>query len=227
MNKIVKKSIAILTCLTFVMIAVTSSSAVNVRQQEEENEEIVEDAIFSTETVTIYRYGPDGSVTPIERSITLEEGQDIGDALIAQCDELLENDKEIQKLLNDDEPNIMTGLFVRVQSKGSGFHYKTLLLEKLYLRYFLWKLVLPRAATILAKPLVLCIYKKDFNAKTIIKPIRLKASEEKEINSTHLVIVNSFIGYTTWVGRFAYAPLTIIPRAFSGYGRFVFTKRIT
>ena len=224
MNKIVKKSIAIIICLTFLMLAVTSSSGVTVNQMKSDAYEQVGEIKISTKIVTVFRCGPDGSVKPIELNLEYEESQDIGDALLEQCDELLENDEEIQELINQN--NNTFGFVVRINSKGRGFHYKTMLLEKIYLRYLLWKLTFPRIATLLAKPFVFCRYAKDLTAKTIIKHLLRKNETERVIEGAHSVFVNSFIGYTTWIGRFAYAPMTFIPRVFSGYGRFVFTNKL-
>ena len=222
MHKLEKKIIASLICLTFIMLAVTSSSAITVEQQESKAEEPVKETTISTETVTIYRCGPDGSVTPVELNLELGDEQDIGDAMIAQCDELLENDEEMQNLLKA----LNLSIFCRVKSKGRGFHYKTMLLEKLYLRYLLWKLQLPRVASLLAKPLIFCRYAGDSTAKTIMKPLIGKNAKEKEMEGAHFVIVNSFIGYTTWVGRISITPLNILPKAFSGYARFAFCKKL-
>jgi hypothetical protein len=220
LRKLEKKLIAISMSLAFLMSGLATASALTVTNKVDEQEETPSETDLITKTMTFYRCGLDGSVKTIELNLELEEEQDIGDALIAQCDKLLENDEEMQEILQQKQNNTF-GIFVRIQSVGRGFHYKTMLFEKVYLRYLLWKLGFPRVATLLAKPLVFCSYSQDFNAKTIIKPLR-KNAEEKVMEGCHSVIVNSFIGYTTWVGRFAYAPMTIIPRVFSGYARFAF-----
>ena len=221
MHKLEKKIIATFICLTFILLAVTSSSAITVKQQDLENEEPVKETTFFTETVTFYRHGPDGSVKSVKLNLELEGKQDIGDAMIAKCDELLENDEEIQNLLK----GMNLSVFCRVKSKGIGFHYKTMLLEKICLRFLLWKLELPRVATWLAKPLIFCRYKEDSNAKTEFKPL-IGSGKDKEMEGEHFVVVNSFIGYTTWVGRISITPLNIIPKAFSGYARFAFCKEL-
>ena len=157
--------------------------------------------------------------------IELEESQDLGDVLIEQCDILLENDEEIQQIVQQANNKSIFGFFTRVQSTGKGFHYKTLLLEKLYLRYLLWKFQLPRIAPFFAKPFVFCRYGNDLTAKTIIQPILWgNETAPRIIEGTHSVFVNNFIGYSTWFVRFSYS--AILPRTFSGYGRFAFCNKI-
>jgi len=224
MNKMIKKSTAIFLCLIFLISAVTYSSGTSINKIILKADKLIEESEISRETVIIYRCGPDGSIKPISVNLELQEGQDIGDALISKCDQLLEDDKEIKVLL--DNPNNTYGFIVRIQSIGKGFHYKTRVLEKMYLRYFLWKLTLPRIATLLARPFLYCRYAKDLTAKTIIKPLLGRNQSEITIVGAHGVFVNNFIGYTTWLGRFAYAPFIIIPRAFSGYARFAIINKL-
>jgi len=222
--KLEKKLIAAFISLTFILLAATSSSAISVEKQKLNVEESVENPEISTETVTVYRCGPDGSITPVELNLELDENQDIGDAIVAQCNELLENDEEIQNLMQ--KSNISLGLFTRIYSKGRGFHYKTMLIEKIGLRYLLWKLQLPRIASLLAKPLIFCMYGKDLTARTVLKPLLRTNTTEKVMEGAHMVIARNFIGYTTWVGRFSITPLNIIPKAFSGYARFAFCIKL-
>lgn len=224
MNKIIKKSTVIFLCLSFLMLAVTYSFGANINKIISDVNEVIKETEISRETVVIYRCGPDGSIIPIGVNLELKEGQNIGDALISKCDQLLKNDKEINDLL--DQPNNTFGFIVRIQSMGKGFHYKTRVIEKMYLRYLLWKFTLPRISTLLARPLIYCRYAKDLTAKTIIKPLLGKNQSEITLQGAHSVLVNNFIGYTTWLGRFAYAPFTIIPRAFSGYARFAIINKL-
>ena len=123
-------------------------------------------------------------------------------------------------------PNLTFGVLTRIYSKGRGFHYKTMLLEKVAFRYYLWKLQLPRIASLLTRPLVFCSYSSDLTAKTVIKPLLRFNSTEKVMNGAHMVIARNFIGYTTWIGRFAFTPLNLIPKAFSGYARFAFCIKV-
>lgn len=239
MNKLTNKFIAMLICLTFIMLALTTSSAIDVQQQNSKSEETT-DQTPTTETYTFYRHGPDGSVTPLEIDIDLEEGQDIEDAIDAKCRELLENDVEIRSII-DDLKNITIGAVVYIESSGKGFHFHTKLLEKLFLRFWQWKLLIPRIAPFFATPLVFCRYHEDPDARTYFKTIspskwismylpplinKILWRQERNvtINGTHSVTVNSFIGITTWPGRISFTPLNVRAKRFFGYGRFVLIR---
>lgn len=225
MQKLEKKLIALLVAVGFLTVGLTTTSAVNIGNNKiNDPEETSPEISIQLVTITLYRYGPDGLVTPIKVELELEEGQDMVDAIVAKCDELLENDEEIQQLVDRATNKSIFGLFCRVTSSGAGFHYKTMLLEKLYIRYLLWKLNLPRIAPFIAKPFVFCRYKSDDEAKTIITPILGNKTDSREIEGTHSVFVNSFIGIAGWIGRFSYTLLT--KRAFSGYGRIAFCNKL-
>ena len=224
MKKITKKYTAILMCIIFLLSIASTSSAVTLQQQQEEkNEEPSKESRITSRTVTFYRYGVDGSVNPVEVDIELEEGQDIDDEIAEKCDELLENDVELQNLVL--KSNISLGAFVRIKSKGRGFHFKTMLLGKLFFRFILFRLGLPRLFTILNKPLVLCKYKSDPNAKTIFTPILRPNAIPITVNGTHKVAAINFLGFTTWFGRFSFSLFDIIPRAFSGIANLVVCKK--
>jgi hypothetical protein len=183
----------------------------------------------------------DGSITPLEVDLSLEDGQDIEDALDAKCRELLEEDEELQEQVQALQ-DLTFGAIVYIESKGKGFHYQAKLIEKLFLRFWLWKLVLPRVALFMARPVVFCRYDKDPTAETYYKTIsptkyinyyipdeleKLLWRQEREvtIKGNHSVVVNSFIGITTWMGRFSYTPLNVRAKSFFGYGRFVITNK--
>lgn len=224
MNKLEKKLIVIFMSLTFLMSGLTTISAISIEKPKvEELGDIVSDSLIFPKKVLIYRHGPDGSITPVEVDIEPEEDQDIGEAILEELDELLENDEEIQDLLQ--LPNITFGLGVRIKSRGKGFHFQTLLFEKLAIKFVLFRLGLPRIAPIIAKPLIYCKYLKDPKAKTTIKTL-YGFGKEKVMEGNHTVIANYFIGYTTWFRRFSISPLDIMPRAFSGFARLAFCKEL-
>ncbi len=241
MNDFKKKSIALIICFTFITLAVVTSSAQEV--QHHSNIEDTSEQITSTSNVvTLYRHGLDGSITPIEIDISIEDGQDIEEVLDEKCREILEADEEIQEqaqALSD----LTFGAIVYVESRGKGFHYQAKLIEKLFLRFWLWKLVLPRIALFMARPLVFCRYDKDPEARTYFKTISptkwisyyipdnieqflWRQNRTVEIKGNHSVAVNSFIGITSWIGRFSFSPLNLRAHRFFGYGRFVVTNKL-
>ena len=90
MHKFEKKLIAIVVSLAFVITGISSASAVNTNEVEKIRE-------VSTFPVTIYRHGIDGSVEPMEINLKLEEGKYLGEAIADKCQELFENDEELQE----------------------------------------------------------------------------------------------------------------------------------
>jgi hypothetical protein len=241
MNDFKKKSIALIICFTFITLAVVTSSAQEV--QHNSNIEDPSEQITSTSNkVTLYRHGLDGSITPIEIDISIEDGQDIEEVLDDKCREILEADEEIQEqaqALSD----LTFGAIVYIESRGKGFHYQAKLIEKLFLRFWLWKLVLPRVALFMARPIVFCRYDKDPEARTYFKTISptkwisyyipdnieqflWRQNRSVEIIGNHSVAVNSFIGITSWMGRFSFSPLNLRAHRFFGYGRFVVTNKL-
>ena len=225
MHKLEKKFIVILVSLAFLMSGIATTSAITIQKNETgELEEASSEMAPLTKTVTLYRYGIGGSVTPFEVNINLEDGQDIGKAMADKCEELLENDEEIQNFLK--EWNYNGGVLCKVKSTGKGFHYQTLLIEKLLVRFLLFKLDLPRIHTILNKPLVLCKYKNP-EAETTITPLLINATKyTRNMTGKHMVACINFLGFTSWLRRFSFSPFNIIPRSFSGVSVLVICKRL-
>ena len=213
MQKLEKRLIVILVSLVFVISGLTVSS-----------ENIQEKTQISTltKTVTIYRYGIDGKVLPFDINLFLENGKDIEEAISEKCDELLQNDQEIQSYLKIS--NNSFGMLCKVKSRGKGFHYQMVLLGKLVIRYILFRLGLPRIHTLLSKPVILCKYPKDPKANTTITSLLFNRTTPMEGN--HSVMVFNFIGYTTWCRRFSFTPFNFIPRLFVGYAQFVVCKKL-
>lgn len=221
MRKIEKKFVVILMSLVFILSGLTSASAISIRGNKVGEQEIptTETGIL-TKTVTLYRVGPDGSYTPIKVNLELKDDLDLDEAIDNKLDELLENDKEIQQLLNESTPTF--GLAVRIKSKGKGFHFQTLFLEKLLIRFVLFKLGLPRITPIIVKPFIFCRYPRDPNANTTIKPI-LRPNVTKYGEENHSVIIRNFVGYTTWCRRISFSPFNVLARRLSGYAKWAIT----
>lgn len=217
MRKISKKTISLIVAITFLLTTIATASALTIDNKSNTDETEI---IYSTEKITIYRYGLDGKVQPIEIEVNEKDGQTIDDALMKKCDELFENDVEMQKAMNSTNKSI--SFFSRVTSQGKGFHYKSMLLESIAYRFILIRLGLPRLSTFLHKTIVFCKYTNDINAETTIRPIL--SNTTKVMEGSHSVFILNFIGYTTWIGRFSKSPFDLAPRHFSGIGRFVFCK---
>lgn len=223
MKKLNRVPITILACLIIVI-----SSAGYALAEDTKNEEKQESI-----TITFYRYGVDGSITPINTEIAIGDGQDFDKKIAAKCDELLQNDVGLQKQLENLTKNLTISagiLFIR--SSGKGFHYESKtrtkilkrpkILSKILDKINIFKIKLPKINLFKKKTHIFCRYAYDVNANTTITPLIRSAMNEsyiKTIHGRHSIYVYNFIGYTSWIGRFSFSPFDILPRAFVGYGR--------
>lgn len=211
-NKII---VLFLTHIFLISGVVTASEINNENGIEKSEEELT--PVSLSKTVILYRHGVDGSITPIKVKIDSGNSKDFGDAILDKCQELFENDEEFENI-----SKIKVNIFSIVRSKGRGFHYQMQLLGKLSIRYILFRLGLPRIHTLFMDPLIVCKYKNE-EAKTTIRPLILP-NIKVEINGSHVVIVHNFIGFTSWIGRFALTPLNLTPRSFYGIARLAFCQ---
>ena len=213
-----KKFLAILITLLFLISAVVTTSAVEVKKDDKVSQDVTTEPKILSETITVYRHGLDGLITPISVNINYDDTKDLGDAIIEKCKELFENDVEFKDLKNNSK--IKIGLYGLISSKGKGFHYQMKLLGKLTCRYVLFRLGLPRFNSIFVNPIIICRYKNDPQAITKIKSFILGGT--KEINGSHTVIAHNFIGFTSWMGRFSFTPFDLLPKSFFGIAKFSF-----
>ena len=220
MNTLVKKSVVVIICLTFLISAVGSSTAVIIKSKET-TEEVSE----QIETITLYRYGPDGSVTPITVEFKIEDDQEYMDALIEKCQEILDDDAEIISYFNNDDDNesnssLKFGKKAFVTSYGRGFHFKMKWRLSFFLTQRLFTFSLPKIIIKLNRPWVLCNYKNDSKAKTIIRPNTL-VNHTQVINGSHSIMLRNFVGLAMWSGRFQLS--NIMPRLIIGKAKYVVT----
>jgi len=193
----------------------------------------------STKTVTICRYGPDRTITPIKMDITLKEEQNIEEILAEKCSELTENDDEIQDHINNLINNTNgTSLFSVLKSKGKGFHFKTKIrfrMEKLHFPRMPKEIPLLVKIKLLiyfnfnkpvTKPtnIIFCKYANDAQANTTITSLVGGENATRYIEGNHSVFALGFIGYTGWLGHFSFTPFNLRPRAFAGYAMLVNCK---
>jgi len=181
------------------------------------------------DTIIIYRYGPDGSVIPVELNVNLER-KNLKEILIDKCKELLENDSQIQDFLSNVTFNFTADAgYLFIKSQGRGFHFKTKTEVKILTKFKLFKLMIPRIKIKTNKDLIFCRYYNDERANTTIKPIIrniMGKNATKYIEGNHTIFVRNFVGYTTWCGRFSFSPFDILPRTFVGFGRLVVCNKI-
>lgn len=226
MKKIFRKSLAIMTCLLFLLtIAQTGISKTLPSEKKQETVKPVD-----TQKITLYRYGADGDITPVEVEIDLTEDTDMGKAIEEKCKELFEEDKQLQNYVknletkaNKTDSSFGLGVY-RIKSSGRGFHFKTKWIIRLVMKYILFKLGLPRLNLPGRRRMIYCSYKNDPKANTTIEPITgiLGTKTRTSVEGNHSIFVHNFRGFTTWIGRFSRSFL--LPRVFYGVGTF-FTIR--
>jgi len=222
MNKLLKKTVAILMCLTFLLSAVTISCAVTIQNEKTNDleENVLNEAAIETKEISVYRYGPDGTITSKKVTIKLEKGKDIGEAIANLCEELTNNDPEIQAAAKDNRTNIT--LLTKIWSVGKGFHFKTTMRLQFIQKFKLFPLLPPYFRTAIPLPIVYCKYSKDPQAKTVIKPSLIKANNVT-IEGPHNVLCLGFIGYKGWIGHISYLGF-LIKVGFAGFTGLAITK---
>jgi hypothetical protein len=161
-------------------------------------------------TVTLYRYGPDGTVTPIRTNVYLEGGQNLDEVIAEKCSELLDNDIEMQNYVSSNGLKNIS-YWSHVSSWGIGQHWKSpfrfhipllvLLRFKLFPDVPLWYKIFG----INVIPWVFCSYMNDENAHTKIEtlPTPTRPDNTTIINGMHNVTAFAFFGYTYWRGTHA------------------------
>ena len=225
MRKNLKKVIATLFCLIFLISISTSANSVSIQRAINEKEEnIVEEDIF-TDIITLMRFGPDGSETPIEVEIEIKEGQDYYDAVLEKCNEILENDEEITSYFNSVDENNSNSSFklgykAKVLSYGRGFHFKMKWKLTFFLMNRIFSIFLPKIRMRLNRPLIFCNYGNDTGAKTIIGPNKL-VNQTQSINGSHSILLKNFVGIALWSGHFQRT--SSIPRLILGKANVVVT----
>lgn len=220
MNTLVKKSVVVIICLTFLISAVGSSTAIIIKSKE-----TAEEVPQQTETITLYRYGPDGSVTPIIVEFKIEDDQGYMDALIEKCQEILDDDVEIRNYFNSDDTNesnssLKFGKKAFVISYGRGFHFKMKWRLSFLFINRLFSLSIPKIILKINRPWIFCNYGNDSKAKTIIRPNQL-INHTQVINGSHSILLRNFVGLAMWSGRFQKS--NIMPRLIIGKAKYVVT----
>lgn len=217
-----KKLIVILVALGFLASGVGTASAVNVQNNNfDEIEEVSSEKDVSTVTVTLFKHGIDGSRTPIEVDIELEEGQDISDAIEEKCYEILENDPEIQSLLND---NITQKLIMKIRSRGRGLHLRFNTRIQLLKLFKVFPLLPPYFRTAIIVPIVICQYTRDQRAFTTLTQIR--GNNSTTVVGPQRVTSIGFYGISWWIGKVSFAGF-IIRTGFLGFSLYTRIKKLS
>ena len=203
MYKSLKKASAVLIVLVLIMIVLSSSGIAFTNKS-------LYGRTQSITKVTLYRYGPDGSVKPIRISLQAEPGKDIETVLMEKCSELVDNDVEMQNFVSSYNAavNITNiSLWSHVKSWGTGEHWQSLLRFRIPL-FILLRFSMFQDVPIWYKifginviPFVHCNYMNDDDATTTIEtlPIPVRPNQTTTvIEGRHNVTATFFFGYTYW-----------------------------
>lgn len=166
----------------------------------------------STEKFTIYRHGPDGTITPMQIDVSLDKEKDIQEAISKKLEEFITDDLEIQNYLSSDRGAKNISFYTSVKSWGKGLHLQSpfrFRIPFLFLLRFRLFPDVPLRYKILGLnviPRVHCNYMNDVDAKTTLELLPTKSRPVKEtvlIEGAHNVTAYGFIGYTFWRGMYA------------------------
>jgi len=191
----------------------------------------------STETVTLYRCGPDGTATPINVDITFKEGQNLDELIAKKCSELFDKDMAMKTYLLGGNSSINMSGIAHIRSVGTGFHWKSPVGFRIpfstILRYRMFSVVPLRYKIFGMKviPRVYCEYLNDKDAVTEITPLPTPmrhSGNTTRIEGNHTVAVYGFVGYTGWWGMNAkYIDAHKIRTWFDGYAFFTACVKFT
>lgn len=225
MNKLVKKAIVILLSLTFVLSAAITSSAIMIENQESNVSEqnLINESTSKVKEITVYRFGPDGIINPIQVTIDVDETQDIGRTIVEKCEELFENDIEMKSFLQGN--NSSAYILKRVTSYGRGLHIKLSPRIQLNKRIALFPLLPPYLRTAVFLPIRYCKYTRDPGAYTRISALNNRRNISQEYHGPHEILSVGFIGYTGWVGHVSYLGF-FIRTGFAGVSAFTKANEI-
>ncbi|MGF3553940.1 MAG: hypothetical protein ACQXXF_01510, partial [Thermoplasmatota archaeon] len=72
----------------------------------------------TVQNIIIFRFGPDGNVETTKTSIEINDKSNVLEAIRNKCNELYENDEELQQALDEKED-----FSIKIESRGYGFHF--------------------------------------------------------------------------------------------------------
>jgi hypothetical protein len=165
-----------------------------------------------TQTITLYRFGPQGDVKEIQVTVPVEPGTDLSDLVAKKCSELLEKDTDIQVAIQKLGGN--RSFFSLITSRGKGFFFDIKLRIPIPIPSDIkYDPDQPPYFFFLKIPIVYCKYSHDPQAQTIIKPMRQNATI---LTGNHSIVSLGFIGYRGWIGMISFKGL-LFKSGFAGY----------
>ena len=218
MQKFNKKLVGILMSFLILVSGITTASAINMK-----NEAITQDENKTdqeVETVTIFRYGLDGSVEPFEIEIELDEKTDIYELMEEKCTELLENDPEFKKLADNQS---RFKYINKIRSRGRGIHIKIAPQILWPVKIKLFPLLPPYIFRRVKIPIIYCRYPRDIQAYTQLTP--LVGGNTSTIEGPHSVFSIGFFGFKWRFGSISFLGF-IMRNGFSGFSLMTRTRTL-
>lgn len=198
MHILERKLVVTVVSLIILLSGISTASAISIKKDNPYSNE--DEISTSTEIVTLYRFGADGSITPVKVEVEVEEGQDINEAIEEKCVEILENDVEFKGILNENVSRNFTSI---VRSRGRGFHLKFVFKIQWMKLFDFLPLLPPYIFRRIHIPIIYCRYKDDEKAKTTVIPIFDKVNTTV-IEGPHKVRCIGFVGFKWWFGHISW-----------------------
>jgi len=216
MEKINKKIIGILLSFLILLSGITTVSAINIKNETITSEKNESKEEF--ETVTIFRYGLDGSVEPFQIELKVDDQKDISQLMEEKCEELLKEDPEFKNLANN---NSKYNFISRIKSRGRGIHIKIAPQILWPLKFKLFPLLPPYIFRRVRIPILYCRYPRDQKAYTTLTP--LIGGNSTTINGYHSVFSIGFFGFKWWIGSISFLGF-VVRTGFSGFSLIARTR---
>lgn len=136
MKKIYVISVFLASAL-LIVLAILPSSYAGFYKEDKLNSIVKESTI---QNIIILRFAPDGDVKTTAMDIEIDDISKISEIIEKKCNELNENDKEMQQLIDEKE-----NFYKKIESQGYGLHFalfrpmvkfKQILRASIFYRYF-------------------------------------------------------------------------------------------
>ena len=218
MQKFNNKISGIFITFLIILSGISNVSAIDIKNEYTSSKDNNSDIKF--ETVTIYRYGFDGSVKPFKVEIKVDDQTDIFQLIEKRCEELLENDPEFNNLL---ENNSQYKFISKIKSRGRGIHIRITpqILWPINLKLF--PLLPPYIFRRVKIPIIYCRYPRDPYAYTEVTP--LISGSPTITEDYHSVLSIGFYGFKWWIGFVSFLGF-IFRTGFVGFSLFTRTRKI-
>lgn len=213
MHKIDKKLVAIILSMLISSSILSTVSAIPFY-----NDNLKDNSVNTTKKiVTLSKYGLDGSVTLMKVEIKINPGEDITDKIEEKCIELLKNDPELQKLL---ENNITKNTLSLIRSRGRGLHVKFNPSLPWPINNKISQLLSSDKYRKIHIPIIYCRYPNDAKAYTITHSL-FNNSNSNTTTGAHSVLCIGFYGFKWWLGHVSWRGF-LLRTGFIGFS--IYTK---